>query len=141
MNKKQGNFLSGGGATVLLGILLIAGAVLIAFSLLPSFSGSKTAAADESAAVSDEYIAKLESRAASLISKIEGVDDVSIFLTLDVGAQVSYNGSNVSSTKAPVVRGVAVVCRGGDSPVIAQKITELLCALFDLSANHIYVSG
>lgn len=41
----------------------------------------------------------------------------------------------------PQVRGVAVVCSGGDDKVIKEKITGALTAALDITSKRVYVSG
>lgn len=40
----------------------------------------------------------------------------------------------------PKVRGVAVVCQGGDNPVIKEQIIDTVSALFDISSRKITVA-
>lgn len=40
----------------------------------------------------------------------------------------------------PVVKGVAVVCEGGDNVQVKKAITETVCALFDISSAKVSVS-
>ncbi len=41
----------------------------------------------------------------------------------------------------PEVKGVAVVCQGGENPVIKEQIISALSALFDISSNKISVAS
>ena len=45
----------------------------------------------------------------------------------------------VVETTQPAVTGAAVVCRGGGDPVVRERVTETIRALFGLSTNHISV--
>ncbi len=40
----------------------------------------------------------------------------------------------------PKIRGIAVICSGGNSPVIKEQITSLLCALFDINSTQVSVA-
>lgn len=40
----------------------------------------------------------------------------------------------------PKVTGVAVVCRGGNNPIVKNEITQLLKALFDIGSNNISIT-
>ena len=40
----------------------------------------------------------------------------------------------------PKIRGVAVVCKGGDSDVVSVRITETVTALLDIPANRVSVA-
>ncbi len=114
----------------------------------------------EEAQTLDAYIAALESRVAGMIAKIDGVSSVSVMLQPDGGEEHVYarNGSESSSQYViidgkngdeallvkrmePKIRGAAVICKGGDDPKLQIKIVNLLCALFALQSNRVYVSG
>ncbi len=41
---------------------------------------------------------------------------------------------------APKVRGVVVICDGGDQPFIKERVTQAVIAAVDVSSNHVYVT-
>lgn len=41
----------------------------------------------------------------------------------------------------PEVQGVAVICEGGDDPIVKEKIYSLLSALFNINSNSISVAA
>ena len=41
----------------------------------------------------------------------------------------------------PEIRGVAIVCRLGDSPSVAEKIENAVTAALDITSQRVYVSG
>lgn len=115
------------------------------------------------------YTEKLETRVRDICLAVEGVDKVSVLLTLESGSEYVY-ADNIKEEKhkegssgytsdyllvdsgdgeAPVlvreiyprIRGVAVVCTGGDDAVMQKKLTELLSAALGLSANRIKISS
>ncbi len=107
-----------------------------------------------------EYVKRLEGEVAALLERVNGVGTASVLITLEsdsenVFAYDSKNGSREylttgsgSSESAvllrrmtPRLRGIAVVCSGGENPVVQQKLISLLCALFDLSSTKVFVSG
>ena len=40
----------------------------------------------------------------------------------------------------PKIRGVAVVCSGGDDPIVNSRIKSLVSALFDIGSNRISIA-
>ena len=110
-----------------------------------------------------DYVAALERRVCQLLESMDGVSGVSVILMPDQTGETVYaqNGRYEGSTMTereyvfsdengkpivvrliyPKLRGVAVVCRGGSNPITQEKIISLLCALFDLSAGQVYVTG
>jgi stage III sporulation protein AG len=111
----------------------------------------------------ETYLANLERRIANLLDAMDGVSDVSVVLTPDGTAESLYaqNGQYENGSLAeqeyvtvgrdgtpilirltyPKLRGVAIVCRGGSNPILQEKIVSLLCALLDLPASRVYVTG
>ena len=41
----------------------------------------------------------------------------------------------------PEIRGVAIVCDGGDSPAVAERIQNAVTAALDITSQRVYVSG
>lgn len=41
---------------------------------------------------------------------------------------------------SPKIRGVAVLCKGGDNPIVKEQIITAISALFDISTNKISVA-
>ena len=117
-------------------LLLLLGIVLI-FSSSVSRSEKQT---DESRDVSlDEYKASLEKQVASLCSAVEGVGECKVFITLERGEQNVYKGSSVIETKPPRVLGVSVICKGAESDLTRQRLTEMMTALFDIVSNIVAI--
>lgn len=128
-------------------------------SVYPSYAQSVTE--DESL---QNYTRQTEERLRSLIESMSGVDEVSVMVTLDGGSERVYAKNNVSASGGvskeyvitesggseeaialkdvyPRVRGVAVVCRGGDDPAVQAKIISVLSTLLGITTNHVSVSG
>lgn len=103
------------------------------------------------------YTAYLENRIRELCTSVDGITDATVFLTLESSSERIYSDggssdyliiSNGSGEEAvmmyeiyPRVRGIAVVCTGGELPRVRETITELLSAAFDLQTNKIRVAG
>lgn len=108
-----------------------------------------------------EYEKNIEERVASIVSKVGGVHDVSVMVTLDSAVNYSYaendkgnsseyvtvrdkdgNESGVLiSENTPKIRGVAVVCGGGEDPATRLEIIKLVSALLSIPQNKVYVGG
>ena len=111
------------------------------------------------------YTEVLEERIQNLCTSVQGVTNATVLLTLDCGSEFVY-AQNTDTTSPstgvwdyvivsrgdseepigvteiyPKVRGVAVVCTGGNSAAIQQVITELLTASLGISSNRIKVAG
>ena len=145
----------------LLVFLLIIGAVLIAVGgFLSKKNNSQNADYTGSFSYS-EYEKDVEDRIAKIVSEIGGISDVSVMVTLESTVSYSYaeNGKDENSEyvtvrdkegnesgvliseNAPGIRGVAVVCNGGDIPEKRLEIKKLVSALLGLPQNRVYVGG
>lgn len=105
----------------------------------------------------DFYTGYLEKRISDLCQSIDGITDATVFLTLDCSNEYVYSEDNASDVLIlsgnsgeqavllyeiyPRVRGVAVVCTGGDLPRIRETVTELLAASLGLPSSKIKVAG
>lgn len=144
-------------------ILIIAFAVLgILLIILP---GIFHKAEDKEEEKETTYYSQiLEDKLTDLIRSAEGVGDARVVVTLDSSTQsvwatneekgekdsaVEYVIISGKDSDEPVpvmeiyprVRGVAVVCSGGESAEVKKRVTELICAALGISANKIAVSG
>ncbi len=125
-------------------IILVVGAALI---LLIAFGGMFTGkAATEQRGVSAADIAdcerELEQRLTAILGQIEGVGNVRVMVTLDTSAQTEYgkNADMLLSVTAPEVRGVIVVCDGGDSITVKEKVVNAVSGVFGINTLHISVT-
>jgi len=140
---------------MLLGILL-----LVWSNLTPQ---NHTASATEYSV--QYYTEILEQRIADLCTSVNGIQEATVLLTLDSGSEYVYAQNTTAAPNNtgawdyviihqdegeeavmvteiyPKVRGVAVVCTGGDSAAVRQTITELLSASLGISSNRIRVAG
>ena len=92
-----------------------------------------------------DYAGYLEDRVRTLCLSIDGVREAEVFLTLNEETASravpagTFGGGDTSA--APTVRGVAVVCTGGDRPRVRQTLTMLLSAALGIPTNRISVAG
>lgn len=103
------------------------------------------------------YTSYLEERIIELCNSVHGVSDTKVFLTLDTSSEFVYqedgasdflilSGENGETAVKlceiyPRVRGIAVVCVGGDVPRIKESLTKLLSAALGLPSNKIEIAG
>ena len=115
-------------------LLALMGAVLLLLGGLRS----------ERNGASSDYAGYLEERARNLCLSIDGVEEVEVFLTLDEPAAKTVSAGmfgDSAETVMPGVRGIAVVCTGGDLPRVRATVTELLSAALAVPTNRIRVAG
>lgn len=114
-----------------------------------------------------EYTSQLEKRLEEMISSLSGAGRTKVTVTLECDYETVYardgsysqkdgasdeeneyiiidsdkqEGGLVLKTVTPKVRGVAVLCEGGDLPQVENAVSEMLEALLDVGSNHISVS-
>ena len=150
--KKNGNII----------LLLIAAVFGILLMLLaPSNAQTEKNICDE------QYVKEAEEKISEMISKIcKG--EVSVIVSADTAEEYVYakntsnlqeesptankasqsgeyaviNGQAVLTTVVkPKIRGVAVVCKNGDDPILQNKIINLLSRAYGISSTKICVAG
>lgn len=112
------------------------------------------------AAETKSYSEKLEDELEEIISKIRGVSEVTVMVTVD-GSDRKIYASDVSESEAktesspviigskeallegseyPKVNGVLVVCRGGDSPSVKEKVVNAVSTVLDIPTGKVFVT-
>lgn len=138
----------------LLGLMLI-----LISEVTPKDKDSDTQPVEIFTMTDDELCCKLE----EIIEKISGAGKAKVMLTYKGSYETIYAADIQESENkidseyiiidtekgesglkikvlSPEIKGVAVVCQGGDSPVIKEQIISVLSALFDISSNKISVA-
>ncbi|HIV41012.1 MAG TPA: stage III sporulation protein AG [Candidatus Mediterraneibacter guildfordensis] len=152
-------------------LILLAGILLLVVTF-PDVRSKPSAdeSEDGSASVMNEntdlqkYADDLEKEIAGILSRVEGVGEVEVMITLksgnrkivekderstrdDAAEETSVYRQNadgssepyVNTELSPGIEGVAVIAEGGGSPVVRQEITEAVQALFDVEAHKIKI--
>ncbi len=100
----------------------------------------------------------LEERVASLLSRVEGVGDCYVMVTLEQSTQQVYASQSSASGESvltvstdagpiglliteiqPIIKGVVVVCDGGDDSGVRERVTAAVATAFNLSSRRVYV--
>lgn len=103
------------------------------------------------------YTSYLEERIEQLCVSLDGIDEATVLLTLDSSTEYVFgtdgntdyiilkNGDGEHAVKLceiyPKIRGVAVVCTGGDSASVRERVIKLLSASLGISSSRIEVAG
>ena len=149
-------------------LLGVSGIILIVFSSSESKENVDTKNTVEITTFNEfEYTADLEKKLSEMITLISGAGNAKVIITLDCDYETVYakdgslstddNSTDEDSeyiiidreknqsglllkTVTPKVRGVAVVCEGGDNQYVRNAVTEMLTAVLDVGVNRISVS-
>ncbi len=145
-------------------IWLIGAALLLGICLM--LYGGDSGASRAPSGGTEQFLdtAALEAEVKELCERVRGVSDAAVMITLDTCAEQLY-ARNVKSTKSsddsderveyvttsdglvpvgqvmPRIRGIAVVCGGGDDAAVKLRLTEMLCALFSVPASSVSIIG
>ena len=98
--------------------------------------GSKSAEEPENLA---EYKAQIEKELENLCSSVDGVGKCKVTVSFSSGVESTYKNGKLVETKPPKILGVAVACKGGDSPRVKQALSELLTSLYDIPTNRVAI--
>lgn len=148
----------------------LAGMALLLFADLFDAADSRAspdAAAPEaqaSALALDDYADQLASRLEELLAGVEGAGETRVMVTLESSEETVYaldetrgeqqgyswehvildegegDAALVETIWLPAVRGVAVVCQGGDDPAVQARLTEMVSVLLGVSTNRISIA-
>lgn len=111
----------------------------------------------------DAYRQALEARIASICAQVAGAGEVRVIVSLEGGFEYVYAtdeknagsgssrvyvtvGSGSGKTlvflteKAPTIRGIGIVCSGGGDPGVRKELTSLLCSVFGIGSNCVFIT-
>ena len=147
----------------ILALVALAGVLLVFFGSRKNESAQTVASSIEELDPS-VYAESLEKRIEELCNRVDGVSGAHVVVTLKGGYQAIYaidSQSGNTSTKNqtviigsgsdeqailkgynyPEIAGIGIVCHGGDSYEVKNKIVSLISSAFNISANKIFVVG
>ncbi len=109
----------------------------------------------------------MEERITQLLSAVEGVGNCQVMVTLESDTQAVYAVNTATSSQAnagqsaseqyltvdteqgpaglllthlqPTIKGVAVVCGGGNDPVVCQRVIDVVTTAFHISERRVCV--
>ncbi len=148
----------------------IAGLLLIMISaVLPEKAPEKGTERDFPQKLSDvqDYCTRIEKSLEDFLGRIDGAGEVKAYITAESSERYVYategrrstadnkteeeekyvmigSGSEknalIESVKIPKVTGAVILCSGGDSAVVREKLYSAVSAALDLPTAHIYVT-
>ena len=88
------------------------------------------------------YSTKIENDLQTVISKIEGAGKTEVLLTMENSVEYVYLDNSTTKTKEiePLIRGVLVVCEGGDDPVVVERVTDAVTKALDISTAKVCIT-
>ena len=119
-------------AAVIIGVVAI---LLIGLTNVIDFSHNDQQQAEA-------YADKTEKRLLEIVSQISGVGDVKIFLTMDNSGENIYlkNSDTKTVSIEPKVRGVVVVCDGGDDQLVVSRVLDAVTKALNISSDKVCIT-
>lgn len=116
-------------------IIGIAAILLIGLTSFINFS-------DKDMDTSAVYAKHTEKRLLDIVSEISGVGEAKIFLTMDNGGENVYlkNTDTKTISIEPKVRGVVVVCDGGDNPIVVSRVLDAVTKALNISSDKVCIT-
>lgn len=89
-----------------------------------------------------EYKNDMENSLKSILTKIQGVGETEVLLTMESSVEGVYLENNTTKTKdiEPVIRGVVVVCEGGDQPLVTARVLNAVTKALNISSAKVCVT-
>lgn len=117
----------------------LAGLGLILISSLTNFSPPDPQGEEFSVTT---YSTQIESDLQTVVSRIEGAGETKVLLTMENSVEYVYLRDSTTKTKEiqPRIRGVLVVCEGGDDPVAVERITSAVTKALDISTAKVCIT-
>lgn len=133
--KKLGKWLSDKRVVTVAVIIGVAAVLLIGLTSFVDRSGDKNVS-------SDQYASNTEAHLLEIISQISGVGEAKIFLTMDNSGENVYLKNTDTKTKSiePKVRGVVVVCDGGDDPLVVSRVLDAVTKSLNISSDKVCIT-
>ena len=133
--KKLSRWLSDKRVVKIAVIIGIASVLLIGLTSVIDFS-------DNGKSNSDQYAAQTEAHLLEIISQISGVGEAKIFLTMDNSGENVYlkNTDTKTISIEPKVRGVVVVCDGGNDPLVVSRVLEAVTKSLNISSDKVCIT-
>ncbi len=90
----------------------------------------------------EQYKTTLEQQVYNMVTQVEGVGEVQVMLTLQNSYEYVYldDGKTLQKINEPTIRGVVVVCEGGESAVVKEEISSLLTTVLDIPSTKVCIS-
>lgn len=123
-------------------IIIAVGVLGILLIFISSFSGFNNNEQNGSDYSVSQYREEIQDSLSEMLSRIEGVGNVSVLLTIENSVEGVYLENNSTKTKEiePVIRGVVVACDGGDDSVVTERVLDAVTKALNISSAKVSVT-
>lgn len=122
----------------MLRVAVVIGAVAIVLIYLSSY----ITIGDNSVRSTEEYGELLTDRLTEILSGVDGVGELRVFMTMENAGENRYQNNTDRKTESvtPSVRGVVVVCEGGDDPIVIARVQDAVTKSLSVSADKVCIT-
>ena len=124
-------------------LIIMAGAAGIALIFLSGmFSMNKPEETNDSGFSVSDFRKTTQYDLEKLLCRIEGAGKTRVLLTMENSAEYVFleNGTTKTKEIQPRIRGVLVLCEGGDDPVTVGRVTEAVTKALDISTAKVCIA-
>ena len=141
--------------------MIVLGIAGVFFLLVGSYDFSDGKNDTPNSFLYEKYESALEEKLEEFCSYIEGIENIKVFVSLEVSEETVYaQNSSISSAQStyeyllfgsdealpiyeimPKIRGVAIACDRGSDPYIQKLVTEVISSALGIPTNKIKVVG
>jgi stage III sporulation protein AG len=128
---------------VILGILGMC--LILVSSIIPKSRDEPTTTAPAESDLktyAENYRLNLQNDIAEMLGKMEGVGDAEVLLTVSSTEETVYTNSKLTEKIVmPPVNGAFIICTGGKSFAVQEKVISAVSSALGLPTNRIYVAS
>ncbi|MEE1219265.1 MAG: hypothetical protein U0L20_05020 [Ruminococcus sp.] len=125
-------------------IIIIAGIIGVLLIFLSSYIdiGAAAEKKEDGEFSVTTYSTEIQSDLEGIISKIEGAGKTYVLLTIENSVEYVYLEDSTTKTKEiePLIRGVLVVCQGGNDPTVVESVTNAVTKALDISTAKVCIA-
>ena len=112
--------------------------LLIYFSTPRSKSGSNTTIKENTELTITRYVDNLETDLENTISKIRGVSNVNVLITLNLD-NASIENDVIKTSEFPKIKGIVIVASGVDNTAVKMNVLRAVEAVVDISSGSVEI--
>ncbi len=122
---------------IIIGIFLVV-LLLIYFSTPKSKSSSNSSSNQDSQLTITRYVDNLEADLENTISKIKGVGNVQVLITLDMSG-ATIEDDVIKTSSFPQIKGIVIVASGVDNTSVKMNVLRAVEAVVDISTGSVEI--
>lgn len=112
--------------------------LLIYFSTPKSKSGSSITTKESTELTITRYVDNLETDLENTISKIRGVSNVKVLITLNLD-NASIENDVIKTSTFPKIKGIVIVANGVDNTAVKMNVLRAVEAVVDISSGSVEI--